>query len=66
MQEKRQACPERGSMSVRASMFDRTPKQFFPSGMFVVRRENVGLGRCSPEELDELLDTQGMSDLFAK
>ncbi|CAM9235398.1 unnamed protein product, partial [Hapterophycus canaliculatus] len=29
-------------------------------------RENVGLGRCSPEELDDLLGTQGMSDLFAK
>eukprot|EP00752_Nemacystus_decipiens_P004480 g4092.t1 len=28
--------------------------------------QNVGLGRCSPEELDELLATQGMSDLFAK
>ncbi|CAM9105839.1 unnamed protein product, partial [Scytosiphon promiscuus] len=29
-------------------------------------RENVGLGRCSPEELDDLLGAQGMSDLFAK
>ncbi|CAM9110417.1 unnamed protein product [Laminaria digitata] len=29
-------------------------------------RENVGLGRCSPEEVSEVLKAEGLSDLFAK
>ncbi|CAM9466589.1 unnamed protein product, partial [Sphacelaria rigidula] len=29
-------------------------------------RANVGLGRCSSEELESLLKQEGMSDLFAK
>lgn len=31
-----------------------------------LERENVGLGKVSPEALDEMLKTEGMSDLFAK
>lgn len=32
----------------------------------VLRRENVGLGRCSPEEVEQVLNVEGFSDLFAK